>query len=340
MRRSRSSTEQQIPGRFPGPGDRLYTAADLVPGRARLPSRCASHGGSHVSGDTDSCTRAGRFRISPAATLVDELRRIGRAEIGLAIAEARRIPEDPSRSVHECRKAIKRLRALAQFGRGREGAGWRRADRVLRDAGRVLAEARDADVLTRTAAELGHEEDQSAPREHALALDGAFPAERMSEAVTELLDQAEVGLEALFADEGWRVSHLCKGVDQAYGRARRDLSRFRRHRRESDAHDWRKGVQRYANQLRILEAFLPAGTEDRLAALDVLAGCLGIFQDLTVLRAAVESGWARAGQKATRELVESAKARQRSLRRHAVHLGLELFAEDRCVLVSERYLTI
>jgi CHAD domain-containing protein len=211
---------------------------------------------------------------------------------------------------------------------------------MLRDAGRVLAEARDADVLTRTAADLGHEEGQAAPREHAPALDGAFPAEGVSVAVTELLGQAQVELDTLFADEDWRVCHLCKGVDKGYRRARRDLSRFRRHRRESDAHDWRKGVQRYANQLRMLQSFLPAETQDRLAALDDLAGCLGSFQDLTVLRAAVESGWARAGQKATHQLVTAAKARQRRLRKHAVALGLELFDEDRCALVREGYLTI
>jgi CHAD domain-containing protein len=293
-----------------------------------------------VSGDTDSCKQASRFRISLADELADELRRVGRSEIDQAVDQARRIPQDPSRSVHECRKAIKRLRALAQFGRGRKGARWQRADRILRDAGRVLAEARDADVLTRTAAELGHEEDPGAPREHALALDGAFPAAGVSEAVTELLGRAQVELEALFADQDWRISHLCKGVDQGYGRTRRNLHRFRRHRRESDAHDWRKGVQRYANQLRVLETFLPAGTEDRLAELDDLAGCLGVFQDLTVLRAAVESGWARAGQKATHRLVESAKARQRKLRKHAVDLGLKLFDEDRCPLVREGYLTI
>ncbi|MGD8341217.1 MAG: hypothetical protein PVH89_10565, partial [Gammaproteobacteria bacterium] len=62
---------------------------------------------------------------------------------------------------------------------------------------------------------------------------------------------------------------------------------------------------------------------------DKLAKSLGDYNDLTVLRAAAESGWARAGRKATAKLIKSARSRQRELRDEALSLGTELFAGDR-----------
>jgi CHAD domain-containing protein len=284
------------------------------------------HDGSHSAG-MDSVADTGRFRISPQAALSAELCRVADAEIDAAIAEASSIPGHPARSVHECRKAIKRLRALAQLGRGQKGKHWKQPDRSLRNAGRLLAEARDADVLTRTVAELrGAKAILHRPR---LEGDGKSPGEEMTEAVVGLLEKARVELEALFVEGEWSIDRVCRAIDKSYRRTRGPMKRFRRHGAETDAHDWRKGVQRYANQLRLLRSFSPVESRDELESLDKLAKSLGDYNDLTVLRAAAESGWARAGRKATAKLIKSARSRQRELRDEALSLGTELFAGDR-----------
>jgi CHAD domain-containing protein len=87
--------------------------------------------------------RAKQFRLADGEPAAAGLRRIARAQLDL-------IAEDPG-DVHEVRKALKRLRALARLAREELGPEVRRSENIaFRDAGRRLADARDAEVLLQT----------------------------------------------------------------------------------------------------------------------------------------------------------------------------------------------
>jgi CHAD domain-containing protein len=79
----------------------------------------------------------------------EELRRTAEAEIDASL-EALTTANDPVEVVHECRKAIKRVRALVSLGTCIDGGDARRLDRMLRDTGRLMGPIRDATVFHQT----------------------------------------------------------------------------------------------------------------------------------------------------------------------------------------------
>jgi CHAD domain-containing protein len=94
-----------------------------------------------------------RIGIEPQETLGTAMRRMALGQLDLAIEMVERVGEDESaeRSVHEARKALKRLRALVRLLEAELGEqASAREDDVLRAAGEVLSGARDADVLLST----------------------------------------------------------------------------------------------------------------------------------------------------------------------------------------------
>ncbi len=122
---------------------------------------------------------------------------------------------------------------------------------------------------------------------------------------------------------------MLRAVDQTRRTTARRMERFRASGRPVDAHGWRKGVQRYANQVRLMDHFLPEQESGRLDALDDLARCLGHFHDLTVFRTALKSGRIRYDKKTRHRLLAKARARQRKLRQSALDAGTQLFGDVR-----------
>ena len=94
------------------------------------------------------------FRLRDDESPSDGLRRIARAELGLAIRTLRSPTREAVR-IHSARKHLKKLRALLRLVREHTGKPFFRArNRRLRDLGRRLAPMRDAEVARLTLAQL------------------------------------------------------------------------------------------------------------------------------------------------------------------------------------------
>ncbi len=114
--------------------------------------------------------RAGRardrqFALLPGEPLADGLRRMALGQLDLAIellqGHGGEVPG--AMTVHETRKALKRLRALVGLLEGELGEHVStREDAVLRDAGLRLSGARDAEVLVSTLDDLVRGQPQEA----------------------------------------------------------------------------------------------------------------------------------------------------------------------------------
>jgi CHAD domain-containing protein len=101
-------------------------------------------------------SRDRRFGLLPRERLPDGCKRMALGQLDLAIELLQGGGEVPAeRTVHETRKALKRLRALMRLLRDELGEkAFARENAVLRDAGRRLAYARDAEVMVSTLDEL------------------------------------------------------------------------------------------------------------------------------------------------------------------------------------------
>ena len=250
-----------------------------------------------------------------------------REQSDLAISLARQIPYEPVSSVHQCRKAIKRLRAIVRLGRADEGADWRTTDCKFRDAGRILAEARDSHVLPKTATAL--KGDSASFPARSSAQETTVPEPEVVDRVIAFLEEARAKLEQDLGRGGWSLAMMCRALERTRRTTARRMERFRDSNKSVDAHSWRKGVQRYANQVRLLGGFLPDEVTDQLDVLDDLAGCLGDFHDLAVFRDALYAGRVHFDTEAGNRLLDKARHKQRELRRTALDAGALLFAGSR-----------
>ncbi|HEY5665672.1 MAG TPA: CHAD domain-containing protein [Gammaproteobacteria bacterium] len=263
-----------------------------------------------------------------------ELARIVREEADFAIVLARQISSEPVRSVHQCRKAIKRLRAIVRLGRAGSGKDWRAIDRKFRDAGRMLAETRDSHVLPRTATALTDDPASFPGRQD--PRDTFVPGQDDVDCVVALLASAGADLEQHIGSGDWSIEMMRRAMEKTRRTTARRMDRFRVSGRPADAHSWRKGVQRYANQVRLMDSFLPEQESGRLDALDALASSLGHFHDLTVFRTALKAGRIRFDKKTRHRLLNKARASQRKLRQSALDAGTELFGDARGGSASSR----
>ncbi len=273
------------------------------------------------------------------------------AQLDLAIGavEAARGGALDARTIHETRKALKRLRALLRLVRAEIGEpAYVREAAVLRDAGRTLAEARDAEVMLAT-------------------LDGVIARGRRRLAGRGGVRRARVRLAAdceraragALAEPHTRAAFLgslraCRARVETWNLASADDSRtlepglrrvYRqgraRHRRAirrsgKDArrmHEWRKRVK----DLRYMaEAIGPPGSHSRLARrADALGEVLGEDHDLAVLddwiRAQRAKGGKRGrrataiGRRSAKHLRREIARRRRKLRRRALRDGERLY---------------
>jgi CHAD domain-containing protein len=263
-------------------------------------------------------------RISPSASIETELRRIGRAEVDFALEQVRGVKSKPVRAVHECRKAIKRLRALVRLCSGNADA-CRAADRTLCDAGRLLAEARDTAVIRRTATDLCADDAPAQSVDLGAQFQAAAPRDKIMRRVAGLLREARSEIDRCFAGAGATHESLGALIERTYRKTGRRMNRFRARDSQKRAHGWRKSVQRYANQLRLMADLWPERTAAELESLEALAKCLGEYNDLTILRGALDEaqiGPDKHWRAAVRRL---ARSRQRALRARALGLGEPLF---------------
>jgi CHAD domain-containing protein len=245
-------------------------------------------------------------------------------------------PADRAELVHEARKAIKRMRALARLLRYELGEQeLKRVNSSLRAAGQRLAGARDAEVRFATLEHL------RTRHRKALALEGierlSERLERERERATEPADPREVlGDIADMRSElaRWNlVEHdfeaLAPGLRRIYREGRRRHARVKRkHARDAeDVHDWRKRVKSLYYALDMLGGASAKGTRGVTRRAERLGDVLGEEHDLWMFAAYLQEHPEAFGEDASarKALLKLTERRRRRLRERALKLGARLY---------------
>jgi CHAD domain-containing protein len=267
----------------------LATAAAVGAGAAAkvsLDLRSAAHAPEHDR----------EFAVHRHEPLGSGLRRVARGQADTAVellTPATGLLSD--HAVHESRKAIKRLRAMARLLRGELGPRrFQRENAALRDAGRRLAGARDAEVVVDTLERL-IEKDLEQPVSPGVA---ALRAE--------LIVERQVAQERLLADAGVaagtaedvqavrrRAAHWVRpsagfnalepGLERTYRQGRRRFRRAEADPTVENLHDWRKRVKDLRHAAEVLAPADPKRIGKVARRADRLGETLGADHDLAVL---------------------------------------------------------
>jgi CHAD domain-containing protein len=260
-------------------------------------------------------------RISPPARIAGELARIGRAEVEFAIARAAEFVTDPAESVHQFRKAIKRLRALLRLGSAADPDAARDIDRTLRDIGRMLSDARDAEVVVRTANKLRGGEAGLLPIDFGFALAEPVPDQDSMDEVIHRMERIGTELDQFIAGIEWSEERILAAIALEIGKSTRDMHRFSKTGEAKHAHSWRKHVQRCANQLRLIDTLFSNLLAGQLDKFNRVAELLGDYNDLTLLLKAIHTSEHANHQQSGAKLGDKAKKQQIRLRELALQSG-------------------
>ncbi len=250
--------------------------------------------------------------------------------------EAESAPVDPAELVHEARKAIKRMRALARLLRHELGEPeFRRVNDSLRSAARRLAGARDAEVRLATLDALAKRHPRALAPERVHPLRARLESERgtaiaLSERERVLADIATMRRRLA----RWKLLEhdfdaLAPGLRRIYreGRRRRRRAKRGHAHRAQDLHDWRKRVKSLYYVLDMLGGADRKGARGPTRRADRLGDVLGEEHDLWMLGAYLERDPDVFGQDSTTRdaLLERIGRRRKRLRKRALRLGARLY---------------
>lgn len=251
-------------------------------------------------------------------------------------SETRSYEANPTELVHEARKAIKRMRALARLLRHELGGQeFKRVNDSLRDASRRLAGARDADVRLATLSRLVERHPK------ALGLEGIqLLGERLERERTQTTQPADGDrvLEDIAAMRRqaaeWKLfdhdfEALAPGLQRIYGEGRHRHAQVKHgHARNAqDLHDWRKRVKSLYYALDMLGAKQTKSSRPTAQSAERLGDLLGEEHDLWMLRVYVEEHPGAFGSDAAAQgaLLERIQRRRKRLRKRSLRLGTRLY---------------
>ena len=289
-------------------------------------------------------SHAARFALDPHKPADAEIGRIAREQMAVirgSLAEAlAKAPEDAAgraEPIHEARKGLKRLRALARFVQGSiPDAEYKRHNTQLRDAARLLSSGRDAFVMDGVFKGLSEQLSPASlealdPFAQKLAAQGQESADGAIGDADRMLAEAETELDRLVPQKA-RPRRLLASAAEAYGRCRRAWLSALRDTTDETLHEWRKSVKYVRHHAELLQ---PAAS-DLLEALEALwhelGDRLGDNNDLAILAAAARRELdAQEREDAVavglQELLDAIAARQKELSAEALDLGRQLLAE-------------
>lgn len=291
-------------------------------------------------------SRKRKFSLIGGESLAQGLHRMSVGQLDLAI-ELLTAPQagQSEWTIHETRKAIKRLRALLRLTRSTLGKRrFARENRALRDCARILAGARDAEVALATLAQLVDSHPKRLRGSPALGrMRSRLQDERKAALQNDPLsgEHRDLLLEELRAirgrADGWEFTDrgfalVAGDLQEIYRRGQRALRRTRKHSESATLHEWRKRVKDLRYSAQILTRKQPGNPNKqwiaRLGArADELSELLGEEHDLALLAARIDQHRdAFAGEKRTRKvLLKLIAKRRRRLRAQALRLGGELY---------------
>jgi CHAD domain-containing protein len=272
------------------------------------------------------------FRFKLGEPFEEGVRRIAVEQIERAQTELQ-VKGDYAISVHETRKALKRLRALLRLVRPAMGeVAFKRENAQLREIGLSLSGARDRHVLLETvnklegAPGLARKGLVSGLRTCIAAANGEGAPVTMKEAQTRL-DEAKIRLAELHvAGSGFDV--VGAGLERSYRKACRTFQEAYAKPTDEAFHEWRKGAQAHWRQMTLLARAWPEYLGARASEARTLSQILGDDHDLAMLVTFVHSDAATTISGEHAALVEkAARQRQAELRERAKPRGERLFAE-------------
>ena len=276
------------------------------------------------------------YQLRKGQNLGDEVRRIYRRQIELAIADSRSQRTSTHSPVHETRKHLKKARAALALLSGVVGRDEIvRADKNLRRIADLIADIRDAEVRFQTIRHLGRilriEEDdivQEAEAFLGLELESFLAAfSDWKEEATRRLTKMCSWMQDCPVD-GLTCEQIRQTVQRSYKCGRRTLRKANEAPVAENFHEVRKHAKELMYQLRILQPVHPRFFQQRVSELKILTETLGNAHDLAFLETRLIKHKRRgADDRAASALSELIGLREKELQRTAAVLGERFYAE-------------
>jgi CHAD domain-containing protein len=273
------------------------------------------------------------FALKPGKSIRRELKRLARKELGCACE--RLLHDGGAEDVHESRKSVKKVEALAKLLDQIGSAPPRKNVKRLRAARRILSRLRDADAIGETFERLQSRFADRIP-EHT---SGMIRAQLIRQK-TEVTRRAHAGAGSV-ARAGKTLQKLRRSVKRwpaasidpselpevlrrSFRASRKAMKRAQTRGRAEDFHGWRKRVQNLWYQLRLAER-LVSGLTTQIEEFRELETALGEEHNLVVLRTKLTRDRSlRSVKSQISSLAAMSTALQEELRRAAVVLGMRL----------------
>ena len=274
------------------------------------------------------------FALKPGKSIRRELKRIARKELGRASERLLHDHRDDD-DVHESRKSVKKVEALARLLEQIGFAPPRKNVKRLHATRRVLSRLRDADAIIET---FDHLRSRFADRipEHT----SAMIRSRLTRRKSKMTRRAQAGAGSLaragktlrkirrsvkrWAAPPIDLSELPRVLGRSFRASRKAMRRAQTRGQAQDFHDWRKRVKNLWYQLRLAER-LVSGLSTQIEEYRELETALGEEHNLVVLRTKLtrDRGLRRIKSQMD-NLTAISTALQQELQRTAVVLGMRL----------------
>ena len=276
-----------------------------------------------------------RFKLNEK--LDQGFHRIGTEQIDAAISSLSN-SENVHTGVHEARKCIKRTRSLLRMCRAALPAKtFYEYNRKFRDIARSLSGARDAQVMVETLALLearhGNRLDNqlTGPFRNWLAVQQRKAEQELNGAtIAQACDELKSVRENFprLKKRTKKFGVLATGLQITYKQGRSGFLKAYKSRKDTDFHEWRKGVQQHWRQMQLISRCWPEMFAARTRSASQLSQLLGEDHDLTVLgNLAEDNEHLFNATGSIDDFVNHVSSRQKELRAAAIEHGQQLYAE-------------
>ncbi len=268
------------------------------------------------------------YRIEKGEGLADAFARIAAEEIGFAMAELRH--HDHGESVHNARKALKRLRALLRSLRVAFPDKWFRAENQrIAAAGRKISPLRDVHVQLRTLAHLspGSSAGKRVSRHllrRQIAFSRGIPALRNT--VRQMLRVSAKNIAAWPARKT-TSGDLADGLKRIYQQGRDAYKTASKSPSPENLHEWRKKAKLLGYGLELIAGLGVHKESKMINAAAGLSEALGDNHDLFMVQKALDRENRARPAPDYRALTKRISARRAKLQKKAFKLGVAIYAE-------------
>ncbi len=275
------------------------------------------------------------YRLYPGSPLSEEIRRTAAGQTAIILSRLTARASQGS-AVHDARRAVKRLRALAVLIRPAIGkAAHAKLQNRLRSIARPLSGLREVQAMRGTIASL----EQYDP-----AIGGGPVANALRELLETRGETASEHVDSNAARQARKVARevraviaglpldrgdfkiVAQGLGDNYRKARKAFSHAFADGTSEAFHEWRKLVQRHWRHLQLLGEASPKRIRPLIRLARNLSETLGNDHDLDVLSNLVRAERASLGRrKDVKAYLALSRQRQRELREEARRRGKKLF---------------